>query len=113
MYHVSGEVTFDNEPVPGGYVMFSPNVLEGNDGRQGYAEIKDGRYDTAGSGKGITGGAYMVLVRGFLPPQGDAPGKMLFRQYEKAIELPTADSQQEIIVPASARDKTGVLPDVT
>jgi len=54
-----------------------------------------------------------VRVRGFVPPHGDVPGKMLFTEYKQTIELPTADSRQEIAVPASARAKSESLPDST
>ena len=113
LYHVSGTVTFDSQAVPAGFVSFVPDVSVGNDGTQGFAELKDGRFDTASTGKGITGGAYRVRVRGFVPPRGDMSGKMLFREYEQTIQLPTADSRQEIAVPASARAKSDALPDPT
>ena len=89
------------------------DVSDGNDGTQGYAEIKDGTFDTSNSGKGITGGAYVARLRGFVPAQGDTPARMLFREYKQSIQLPTADSRQEIAVPASARAKSEALPDPT
>jgi len=113
LYHVSGTVTFDGNPVPAGFVVFDPDVSVGNDGTQGYAEIKDGSFSTADTGQGVSGGDYIVRVRGFVPPAGEAPGEMLFRDYEEAVELPTANSRQEIVVPASARAESGTLPGPT
>lgn len=113
IYHVSGTATFDGETVPAGYVIFYPDIAAGNDGTQGYAEIKNGTFDTAQSDKGITGGAYVARLRGFVPAQGDAPARMLFREYKQSVQLPTADSRQEISVPASARAKSPALPDPT
>jgi len=113
IYHVSGTATFDGQAIPAGYVIFYPDVAAGNDGTQGYAEIKDGTFDTSNSGKGITGGDYVARLRGFVPAQGDVPARMLFREYKQSIELPTSDSRQEIAVPASARAKSEALPDPT
>lgn len=113
LYHVSGRVTFDGEAVPAGFVSLTPDISAGNDGTQGYAEITNGAFDTASTGKGITGGAYVMRVRGFVRPDGDAPGKMLFRQYEQTLQLPADDSRQDIVVPASARAESDVLPDPT
>ena len=113
LFHVSGKVMFDADPVPAGFVLFDPDISAGNDGAQGYAEIKDGIFDTASTGKGTSGGDYVVRVRGFVPPHGDVPGKMLFREYKQTIQLPTDDSLQDIVVPASARSKTDSLPDQT
>jgi len=113
LYHVSGTVTFDGQPVPAGFVSFSPDIASGSDGTQGYAEIESGRFDTAISGKGITGGAYTIRARGWVPPDGNRPGQMLFREYEQPIQLPAAHSRQEIVVPASARDESGLLPEPT
>ena len=102
LYHVSGTVNFKGQPVPAGVIFFEPDASVGNDGTQGYAEILDGRFNTADTGKGITGGAYQVRVRGFIPPAGGAPGRLLFKDYRQTLELPAADSQQTIEVPPDA-----------
>ncbi len=109
VYHVSGTVSFDGRPVPAGFVLFDPDVSAGNDGTQGFAEIKDGRFDTSRRGRGITGGAYVVQLRGNTASAGS--GKMLSWQYEQTIDLPAADSQHDIAVPASAATKVQPLPE--
>ncbi|MCG8583366.1 MAG: hypothetical protein MI757_01470 [Pirellulales bacterium] len=112
-YHVSGKVTFDNDSVPAGAVFFDPDVSKGNDGTQGYSEIKGGNFDTSKTGRGVTGGAYIVRVRGYVPASGDTPPMMLFKEYRQTIELPTASSQQEIAVPKAAAGGQGVSWDPT
>lgn len=44
--HVSGTVTFDGKPVPLGMIVFEPDPSKSNSGRQGHADIKDGKFDT-------------------------------------------------------------------
>jgi hypothetical protein len=102
---VSGTVTFKGQPVPAGRVYFDPDAAKNPAGQQGYADIKDGRYDTAAAGKPPSAGAVMVRVEGFGPPVGDAPGKLLFSGYEVRAELPAGDTARDIEVPASAGDK--------
>ena len=113
LYHVSGTVTLDGEPVPAGFVSLVPDISAGNDGTQGYAEISSGEFDTSITGKGVTGGAYVLHVRGFVPPEGSTPGRMLFREYEQLLQLPAADSRQDIAVPASARAESELLMEPT
>ena len=47
---VSGKVTFNGRPVPAGKIYFMPDGEQGNTGSTGYADIKDGEYDTGSSG---------------------------------------------------------------
>ena len=113
LYHVEGTVTFDGQPVPAGTIIFEPDAAAGNDGTQGYAEIKNGRFSTSQSEKGITGGAYQVRVSGFQPPAGDGPAKILFKDFRQPMQLPESDSQQDISVPAEAGDSGGIAPEIT
>ena len=55
---VSGMITFNGQPVPAGKIYFTPDTSKGNSGPTGYADITNGRYDTASeAGKGIFHGA--------------------------------------------------------
>jgi hypothetical protein len=100
-YRVSGTITFDGKPVPHGAVLFSPDTAKGNTGPQGIAEIKDGKYDTAGSrAPGIAGGATIVRVTALSNPNGK-----LLCEHEFSVELPNADSTHDIQIPASAAKK--------
>ena len=106
VHHVSGTVTFDGRPVPAGFVLFEPDVSAGNDGTQGFAEIQDGRFDTARRGRGVTGGAYIARLQGNAAAEGS--DTMRAWQYEQTIDLPAADSRHDLAVPASAA--TGIEP---
>src|SRR5689334_21940760 len=61
LYRVSGVVTHSGKPIPKGVIHFDPVA----DGPQGFANIVDGRYDTAQQGKGVRGGEYAIRVNGF------------------------------------------------
>lgn len=85
---LAGSVTYDGQPVLAGRVYFNPDVAKKNDGPQGYADIKDGRYDTRTSGKGAMAGALIVRVEGFdgQPEDGRPIGHPLF-VYETTVDL--------------------------
>src|SRR5262245_25910696 len=53
---VWGTVTFKNKPVPAGLIVMNPDFSKGNDGPQGMAEIRDGRFDTRPLDKGAPSG---------------------------------------------------------
>jgi hypothetical protein len=88
---VSGTVTFDGQPVPFGRIVFTPDREAGNSGPQGFAEIRNGAYDTA-SGKGTVGGPQVVQITGFGadPATGDEenPVPALFPEFETKCDLP-------------------------
>src|SRR5690348_2686083 len=73
-HRVSGKVTFKGAPVPAGRIYFTPDSTKGNTGPTGYADIKDGAYDTAAAGgQGVTGGPVVVAIEGNDPSaQGKA-----------------------------------------
>lgn len=106
--HVSGKVTFQGKPVPQGKVYILPDSSAGNSGAAGYADIKDGMYDTsAEGGHAATPGAVVLKVEGIdpTPPpnaEPDVTTTVLFTGYEKKIQLPAEASVQDIDVPAEA-----------
>ena len=61
LHRVSGVVTHNGKPIPKGLIFFDPQA----DGPQGFANIVNGKYDTAEQGQGVRGGAYNVRVNGF------------------------------------------------
>src|SRR5687767_14790478 len=61
LFRVSGVVTHGGKPIPKGLIFFDPQV----DGPQGFANIVDGKYDTARHQSGVRGGTYSVRVNGF------------------------------------------------
>jgi hypothetical protein len=102
-FDISGEITFDGKPVPAGKIYFSPDTSKNNDGPQGHADIKDGRYDTRPTATGSPGGPVHVLIEGFDgKPKGDFIfGKHLF-SWETSLELPRASTTKDFEVPLSA-----------
>jgi hypothetical protein len=102
-YRVSGKITFAGQPVPYGEVLFTPDSGKGNSGPQGIATIQEGQYDTAGSrAPGVAGGPTIVEVTALA-----APGGKLLCEYRFSIDLPKADSQHNIDIPATAGKKGG------
>jgi hypothetical protein len=95
-------VRFDGKPVPAGMIFFDPDVSRGNDGPQGFAPIKDGRYDTRHNGKGAVGGPHMVRIQCFDgKPGAELPmGHLLRPEYTTAIDLPGKATTQDFDVPA-------------
>ena len=104
-FRVSGTVTHAGKPVPLGRVIFEPDTTRGNDGPQGFAPIENGRFDTAGPHcKGAVGGPMLVRIDGLGTSGGEDPaaaGRLLFPTHEEAIDLPSADSVRDFVVPAS------------
>jgi hypothetical protein len=104
-YHVSGQVTFQGQPLPRGVIFFDPDPKRQNTGPQGYAYIKDGRFDTSQEdGRGVVGGAYIARIDGFDgKPGAELPfGSVLFTQFQQSLELPAAGpAVQDFEVPES------------
>jgi hypothetical protein len=100
-YPVSGSVTYNGEPLPAGEIWFDPDPSRGKSGLQGFAPIKDGRYDTRENGKGVRGGAYLVRILGFDGrPARELPlGQPLFPEHQEARALPEAASEQDFRIP--------------
>ncbi|MHC2068630.1 hypothetical protein ACYFX5_14285 [Bremerella sp. T1] len=99
-FHLSGEVTYDGQPVPKGEIQFTPNSREGNPGPGTFINIENGHYETA-PGKGVLGGAYGVRIVGY---DGQANsesdlGVSLFKPYSQRIDLPKEDSTQNFEIP--------------
>jgi hypothetical protein len=66
VYRVHGSVSFKGKPVPKGNVFFDPDMSKGTSGKQGFAAIVNGKYDTSASdGDGIAKGAYVIRVQAF------------------------------------------------
>lgn len=113
-FDVWGSVTFKGRPVPAGLIVINPDLAKGNDGPQGLAEIRDGRFDTRRLDKGAPSGPVVLLIDGFDGvPQPESPnGKPLFLGYRMSLELPTEAVEKNIAVPdsAGAKHKTAPAP---
>jgi hypothetical protein len=108
---VSGNITFQGKPVPAGKIYFIPDSSKGNAGATGWADIKEGQYDTsADGGSGAAAGPVIIAIEGIDPsgpPQGgeaseDITATVLFPRYELPADLPDGDSTKDIDVPAEA-----------
>ena len=115
VHHVSGKVTFQGKDVPSGMIYFMPDGSKGNTGPTGFAEIKDGQYDTdSGNGRGAPPGPIIIAIEGFdpsAPPDKPKPDedvseeatvKVLFPRYEIAFDMPADDTTKDIDVPPEA-----------
>lgn len=113
---VWGTVTFQGQPVPAGLIVMNPDLGKGNDGPQGMAEIRDGRYDTRSLDKGAPSGPVIFMIDGFDGvAQGDATsGKPLFIGHRVELDLPKEPSEQNIAIPdsaaATAKGRYGAVP---
>ncbi|HEY7158926.1 MAG TPA: hypothetical protein VH575_33585 [Gemmataceae bacterium] len=103
-YNVSGTVLFDGKPVPLGKIYFTPDAAKDNSGPSGFADIKDGEFDTKKTGKAAPAGPVVVRIEGFMevPPVGEVTTKPLFYPYQVTADLPRHNSTQTFTVPASA-----------
>jgi hypothetical protein len=103
-FDLSGTVTFKGRPVPAGVVAINPDLSKGNDGPQGLAEIRGGRFDTRTLAKGAPSGPVILIIDGFdgVPLPESPYGKPLFAGYKLRVELPKEASDQIIDVPDSA-----------
>jgi hypothetical protein len=110
VYRVSGTVTFMGKPVPAGKIYFMPDSSKGNTGPTGYADIKDGKYDTSNGGRGSMAGPVIIAIEGIDPsgpppkadPEGEVTAKVLFARYETSADMPKSSSTKDIEVPAEA-----------
>jgi hypothetical protein len=106
--HVSGKVNFNGKPVPAGKVYILPDSGKGNTGASGFADIKDGKYDTKlAGGQPAASGAVIFAIEGIdpVPPPNAGPDvttTVLFPRYEERADLPASTSTKDIEVPASA-----------
>lgn len=103
-YPVAGTISIGSEPIRGGFVVFEPTTTLG--GRQGYAKIQDGRFDTRTGGEPAVAGPVVVRVQGWGTPTDRFPdGVPLCDRYEFRLELQTGSNELELKVPESARLK--------
>jgi hypothetical protein len=107
--HVSGKITFMGNPVPAGKIYFVPDASKGNSGPTGYADIKNGEYDTSDAGcKAPVVGPVIIAIEGIdtsAPPdksEPDVTAKLLFTGYEEPYDVPKSSTTKNIDVPASA-----------
>ncbi len=102
-YPVSGKVTYGNQPVPYGEIMFSPDSSQQNSGPGSIALIQNGEYETF-AGKGVIGGPHRVRISGLNAIPGSVPEseiEELFPPYETTIDLPDSATTHNFEIPAA------------
>ncbi len=101
---LTGKVTFKNQPVPAGRVFFLPDPTKKNTGPGGFAEIKNGKYDTRAKGAGSPSGALIVRIDGFdgQTTSENPLGQPLFLTHEMLIDLAPGTATHDFDVPADA-----------
>jgi hypothetical protein len=106
LQEVSGTVTYDGAPLPAGVIWFDPDPNHPANPPQGYAYIKDGKFDTLNKGRGVRPGAYLVRVEGFDgKPGNELPmGKPLFTDFGEKREFPSsARVEIEVAIPKTEK----------
>ncbi|UUO06582.1 hypothetical protein M4951_24970 [Blastopirellula sp. J2-11] len=100
-HRISGTVTYHGKPVPAGAIFFEPDASQGNSGAPSYAQIKDGKFDTAADGIGFIGGPHLVTIEAFdgkvtngYAPQGAPLTKG--KNYVKKFDFAQGDVELDI-----------------
>ena len=102
---LSGKVTFKGEPVPAGWISFTPDVGAGGLGPIQLLQIKDGVYDSSKQvPPGINPGPYLIEIAGY---NGKAEpffvqGKQIFNPIKDSFTVPDGTSAKDFVIPDSA-----------
>lgn len=96
---LSGNATFDGEPIPYGEIIFTPDGDDENVPVN--LEIRDGRFATP-EGASVAVGAYVVSVDGYATDPYEEGAKQLFPTYSVKVNLEKGQETYDIEVPASA-----------
>jgi hypothetical protein len=113
--HLSGKVTFAGKPIPVGKIYFLPDPAQGGSGAGGFADVKNGNYDTRNKGAAAPAGALIVRFEAWdgVTTPTNAVGQPLFLNYEVKVTLSREEATRDFDVPASAAkglSKTGEPP---
>jgi hypothetical protein len=105
-HRVRGRVTFDGRPVPAGRIVFSTDAAGGFTGKDGWAPINDGTFDTAGSGYETAGGSLIARIEGGEQSSDRLPeGRLLFSNYDVPVVISGTGTELNFDVPRSAGAK--------
>lgn len=103
-FGVTGTVTFQGKPVPFGSVKLEPDRKKGGSGPAGFAQIVNGKFDTAESGRGSVKGPMIVTVQGVATDAVYA--QPIFKPYQTAVEVSEDNEPLELVVPDELKLKT-------
>jgi hypothetical protein len=101
-YDLSGNVTWNGQPVAAGAITFEPLDMPDRLG-DGFAHIRNGQFDTSVDGRGHFGGPHKVIITGSSgtlidPRNPDSGTRPLFTPYETTVDLPKKRSTQDFTV---------------
>ena len=103
MAQLSGKVTFKGQPVPAGWISFTP---EAGKGSVRVCQIKDGVYDSSKEGDpaGIHLGKNLVKIAGFNGKKEPlwGQGKQIFNPVDDVIEITPGTMTKNFVIPESA-----------
>lgn len=114
MSQLSGNVTFKGQPVPAGYISFTPDVGRGNKGQLRVFQISEGVYDSVkASPPGLPPGIYLIRIGGFdgkrIPRYGQ--GKQIFNEVtDLEHTVPEGTSTKDFVIPESAGQNVIIQP---
>lgn len=100
--HVAGEVTYKGKPLPAGIITIEPDVQRGADGPQGFAHIKDGKFDTRDHGRMACQGPAIVAIQGYdgvSKGRESVLGTPLFTQFTQKVDVAGEDAHLKIDIP--------------
>jgi hypothetical protein len=102
---LSGKVTFKGQPVPAGWISFTPDVATGGLGGVKVYQIKDGVYDSAQESQPpLIPGTYQVRIAGFDGKKEPffGQGKQIFNPIEDTYIVPGGTTTKDFAIPESA-----------
>lgn len=110
---LSGTVTFKGQPVPAGYISFTPDVAAGGLGQIRVMQIKEGVYDSSKESEpGLKPGAYLIEIAGFdgkrIPLYGQ--GKQIFNPVKDSFTVPDGVNKKDWVIPDSAGENVRIQP---
>jgi hypothetical protein len=110
---ISGKVTFKGQPVPAGFISFTPDSAAGTLGHVRALQVKDGAYDSAKESEpGLPPGKYFIRISGFdgvrIPLYGQ--GKQIFNEIEDTFTVPEGESTKDWEIPDSAGENVLIQP---
>lgn len=109
-FSLTGTVSFDDKPVPKGFITFVPDGDKGNKGPGSGAPIVDGKFETPDA-MGHIGGAHTVEIVGYdgVPTtvEGESlpDGTPLFAKAFLSADLPKEDGTMDFEVPKDPAPK--------
>ncbi len=107
---LSGKVTFKGQPVPAGWISFTPDVGRGS---VKVFQIKDGVYDSSKESQPpLEPGIYQIRIAGFdgkkVPLWGQ--GKQIFNPIEDTFKVPPGTTTKDFVIPLSAGQNVRIEP---